>query len=257
MQIITLTTDFGDIDPYAGVLKGVILNIFPYAKIVDITHNISPQDLWHANWSIESSYNYFPPKTIHLCIIDPGVGSERKPILIETKNYFFIGPNNGIFTGIFEKEELIKVIHLKERKYWLSDVSQTFHGRDIFAPVAAYLAKGIEPLDFGETLNKEDLIKISTHSFIKTEKGCVGIVKHIDHFGNIITNIPTSNLPNKLHGRFKNIDFKGLASNYSEAEPNKAFAIKGSSSYLELFINKGNFAKVTNAKAGDKVEVKF
>ena len=257
MQIITITTDFGDADPYVGILKGVILNIFPYAKVVDITHNISPQDIWQTNWSIESSYNYFPHGTIHLCVVDPGVGSERKPILVETKNYFFIGPDNGILTSVLEKEELINIIELTEKKYWLADISHTFHGRDIFAPVAAYLAKGTTPKDFGKLLKKEDLVKLPQNNFSRNEKGCVGIVKYIDRFGNIITNIPNSNLPNKICGRFKTLDFKGLVSSYSEVEPNKLFAIKGSSGYLELFINKGNVSKVTNAKVGDKVEVKF
>ena len=257
MQIITLTTDFGDIDPYTGIVKGVILNIFPYAKVVDITHNISPQDIWQANWAIESSYHYFPHGTIHLCIVDPGVGSTRKPLLIETRNCFFIGPDNGIFTGVLEKEEVLNIIELTEKKYWLHDISQTFHGRDIFAPVAAYLAKGTTSKDFGKPLQKEELVKLPTNNFTKNEKGCIGIVKHIDRFGNIITNIPDSNIPNRISGKFKNLDFKGLISNYSEAESNKLFAIKGSSGYLELFINKGNVAKVTNAKAGDKVEVRF
>ena len=257
MQIITLTTDFGDVDPYVGILKGIILNIFSYSKIVDITHNISPQDIWQANWTIESAYCCFPHKTIHLCVVDPGVGSTRKLILIETKNYFFIGPDNGIFTSILEKEDVINIIELTEKKYWLADISQTFHGRDILAPVAAHLAKGIAAKDFGKSLQKETLVKLKLDNFIKNEKGCTGIIKHIDRFGNIITNIPDANLPNKIHGKFKNTDFKGLVSSYSEAEPNKLFAIKGSSGYLELFLNKGNIAKVTNAKIGDKVEVKF
>lgn len=257
MQIITLTTDFGNTDPYAGILKGVILNIFPYAKVVNITHNISPQDIWQANWTLESSYYYFPHGTIHLCVVDPGVGSLRKPVLIETKNYFFIGPNNGIFTGILEKEHLVNVIELTEKKYWLADISQTFHARDVFAPVAAHLSKGITPKDFGKILQKEELSKLPQSNFSKNEKGCMGTVKHIDRFGNIITNIPDSSLPNKVCGKFKTMDFKGFVSSYSEGEPNKLFAIKGSSGYLELFINRGNVSKVTNAKVGDKVEVKF
>ncbi len=257
MQIITLTTDFGGSDPYAGILKGVILNIFPYAKIVDITHNIPPQDIWQASWTIESSYNFFPHGTIHLCIVDPDVGSARKSILLETKNYFFIGPDNGIFTSIIEKEEIIDVIELTEKKYWLQNISQTFHGRDIFAPVSAHLAKGTVSKDFGLPLQKENLVKLPLNNFTKNEKGYTGIVRHIDHFGNLVTNIPDTILSNKIQGKFKGIDFKGLVANYSESEPNKLFAIKGSSGYLELFVNKGNAAKITNAKIGDKVEVRF
>lgn len=257
MQIITLTTDFGSTDPYTGILKGVILNIFPYSKTVDITHNISPQDLYQASWTIENSYHYFPHKTIHLCIIDPGVGSSRKPLLIETKNYFFIGPDNGIFTAILEKETIVSIIELTEKKYWLQNISQTFHGRDIFASVAAHLAKGTAPKDFGRPLEKEKLVKLPLNNLIKNEKSCIGTVQHIDHFGNIITNIPATILSDKISGKFKGHDFKGPVLNYSDAELNKLFIIKGSNGYIELFINKGNAAKITNAKIGDKVEVKI
>lgn len=263
MQIITLTTDFGDIDPFVGVMKGVILNIYPYAKIVDITHNISPQDISHANWTIQSSYNYFPHKTIHLCVVDPGVGSIRKAILIETKNYFFIGPDNGLFTNILEKEEVINIVELTEKKYWLPnyegeiDPAPTFHGRDIFSPVAAHLAKGVLPKDFGNILQKEDPIKLPPNNLVKNQKGFIGIVKHIDHFGNIITNIPKSDITIEIHGKIKNVDFKGLVSSYSEGEPNKLIAINGSTGYLELSINSGNAAKLTKAQVGDKVEVDF
>ena len=263
MQIITLTTDFGDIDPYVGIMKGVILNIYPYAKIVDITHTIPPQDIWQANWTIQNSYNYFPHKTIHLCIVDPGVGSKRKAILIETKNYFFIGPDNGLFTNVPEKEEVINIIELSEKKYWLPnlkgeiDPAPTFHGRDIFSPVAAHLAKGVAAKEFGTQLEKETLVKLSLNSFTKTQKGIAGIVKYIDHFGNIITNIPKSDIPTKIHGRIKNVDFKGLAQSYSEGELNKLIAINGSTGYLELSINSGNAAKITKAQVGDKVEITF
>ncbi|MBI2996131.1 MAG: SAM-dependent chlorinase/fluorinase [Candidatus Melainabacteria bacterium] len=257
MQIITLTTDFGDVDPYSGVMKGVIHAIYPYVRIVDITHNISPQDILQASWVIESSYSYFPGGSIHVCVVDPGVGSLRKPLLIESRNYFFIGPDNGIFTSVLEKEEIKTITELTESKYWLSVISQTFHARDIFSPVAAYLAKGVSPGDFGTPLTKEGLIKLPSNSFLRTEKGCTGTVKYIDRFGNIITNIPDSIIPPKIQGKIKNIDFKGLVSSFSECEPNKFFAVKGSSGYIELFVNKGNIAKQIGAKIGDKVEVRF
>lgn len=257
MQIITLMTDFGDMDPYVGILKGVIYNIFPYVKIVDISHNIPPQNIWQANWTIEASYHFFPKGTIHACVVDPTVGSKRKSILIESKNYYFIGPDNGIFTSILEKEELINIIELTEERYWLQDVSQTFHGRDIFAPVAAYLAKGISVKEFGNQLQEDGLTKLPSNNFVKSEKSCIGYVKHIDRFGNIFTNIPQAHLPQKIQGRIKSADFNGLVSSYSEAEPNKLCAIKSSNGYVEIFIKEGNAAKSTTSKVGDKVEIRF
>lgn len=263
MQIITLTTDFGDIDPYVGIMKGVICNIYPYAKIVDITHNILPQDIWQANYVIENAYHYFPSKTIHLCVVDPGVGSARKPILIETKNHFFIGPNNGLFTGILEKEEVINLIEITEEKFWLQernskiDLSSTFHGRDIFSPVAAHLAKGVSSFEFGKSFPRDELVKLPLVLFDKKEKWCTGSVKYIDRFGNIITNIPSSAVPEKVQGKIKGTEFKGITTSYTEGNGNKLCAIKSSNGYLELFVNKGNAAKLTNVRIGDKVEVKF
>ena len=162
MPIITLTTDFGNDDPFDGVIKGVILNICPQANIVDLTHNISPQDIYQANFLLDSCYQYFPKKTIHVCVVDPGVGTKRRPILIQTKGYFFIGPDNGVFTSIIKKEKNIKIIELTEKKYWLKNVSQTFHGRDIFSPVAAHLASGVNVKNFGKLINKENLVKLQT-----------------------------------------------------------------------------------------------
>ena len=257
MPIITLTTDFGNDDPFDGVMKGVILNICPYANIVDLTHNISPQDIFQANFLLHSCYKYFPQKTIHVCVVDPGVGSLRKPILIESKNYFFIGPDNGLFTSILEKEEIKSVFELTKKKYWLKKVSQTFHGRDIFAPVSAYLAKGIKPHQCGKKIKKEDLVTLPLNKVVKTEFSRKGIVQYIDHFGNLITNIPNNNLPAQISGSFNKINFKGLVSGFAQASPQRLTAIKGSSDYMELFIFKGNAAKYTHAKIGDKVEVTF
>ena len=262
MPIITLTTDFGNDDPFDGVMKGVILNICPQATIIDLTHNISPQDIYQANFLLDSCYQYFPRKTIHVCVVDPGVGSLRKPILIETKNYFFIGPDNGLFTAISEKENVKNVYELTERKYWLKKVSQTFHGRDIFAPVAAYLAKGIKPKQFGRKIQNESLVKLLTNKpAVKTTKlgvsGYKGIIQYIDHFGNLITNIPNEKLPSTVSGKFKEISFKGPVLSFAKAIPEKLTAIKGSSGYMELFIFKGNAAKFTHANVGNTIEVTF
>lgn len=263
MPIITLTTDFGNDDPFDGVMKGVILGICPRAEIIDLTHNISPQNIYQANFILQSCYQYFPKGTIHICVVDPGVGSLRKPVLIETKNYYFIGPDNGLFTGISEKEEIKNAIELTEKKYWLPNVSQTFHGRDIFAPVAAHLAKiSVETPRwdvsiFGKSISKENLVKILIRKFVKNENGYEGIVQYIDHFGNLITNIPNNEIVKKVKGKIKQYAFDGLVDNFAEAKENELTAIKGSSGYMELFIYKGNAARLTNAQAGDNIEVKL
>ncbi len=257
MPIITLTTDFGNDDPFDGVMKGVILNICSKVKIVDLTHNISPQDIYQANFLLNSCYQYFPKKTIHVCVVDPGVGSLRKPILIETKNYYFIGPDNGLFTAILEKENIQNVYELTERKYWLKKVSQTFHGRDIFAPVAGHLANGIKPRQFGRKFKKENLVTLLTNKPIKTKIGYKGIIQYIDHFGNLITNIPNDGLPLTISGNFKKHSFKGPVSSFAKAILKQLTAIKGSSGYMELFIFKGNAAKYTHTNVGEKIEVKF
>ena len=258
MQIITLTTDFGGRDPYVGIIKGVILNIFPYGKIVDITHEISPQDVLETSWVLESSFFYFPKGTIHVCIVDPGVGSNRKPLLLETKDYFFVGPDNGVFSGILEKEKDLKAFVLDKEQFWLStNVSRTFHGRDVFSPVSAHLAKGIKTSDLGSKIEITNLVKLYENQFSKNQKSCTGVVKHIDRFGNILTNIPHQDLPNKLNGKIKSFSFKGLLKNYSEGEPNKLYAITGSNGHLELFVNKGSAGKLTSAKVGDKIELQF
>ena len=257
MPIITLTTDFGGNDPFFGIMKGVILKICPKARIEDITHDVSPQNVWQANFILQSSYHYFPKGTIHVCVVDPGVGSKRKPLLIQTKNYYFIGPDNGLFTGILNKEKVIKVIELTEKKYWLKNLSQTFHGRDIFSPVAAYLTNGIKPESFGKPVAKHTLVKLEVGNPLKKGNCFTGMIQYIDHFGNLITNISNNEAPLKIRGKVKNKTFTGLVSSFSQAENNKLTAIKGSSGFMELFINKKNAAKLTGIKLKDKVRIDF
>ena len=257
MSIITLTSDFGGNDPFFGIMKGVILTICPDARIEDITHDISPQNIWQANFIIQASYHYFPKGTIHVCVVDPGVGSERKPILIESKNYFFIGPDNGIFTGILEKEDITNAIELTEKKYWLPNVSQTFHGRDIFSPVAGHLAGGINSNAFGKKIKKEDLTSLPMKKPVKNKNGCKGVIQYIDHFGNLITNIPNEGTPDKITGKIMDINFNGLVSSFGDANNKGLTAIKGSSGYIELFIYKDNAKLRTGVKIGNDLEISF
>lgn len=255
MKIITLTTDFGSTDPFIGAMKGVILNICSNVRIEDITCDISLCDIRHANFVLQTSYHYFPKGTIHLCVVDPGVGSARKPILIESKNYCFIGPDNGLFTGVLEKEKIKSVIELTEKKYWLKNTSKTFHGRDIFSPVAAHLASGVKVKKFGKVISKNKLTKLPTSKLHKSKNKFTGIVQYIDHFGNLITSIPNGATPECIRGKVNGYNFNGLVKSFSYAKKNKLTATCGSSGYIEIFVYKGSAAKKTGSKVNDKVEI--
>ncbi|MBI1858502.1 MAG: SAM-dependent chlorinase/fluorinase [Candidatus Melainabacteria bacterium] len=257
MSFITLTTDFGSRDPFAGILKGVIYSINPNAKITDITNDVSPQNIQQANFILKTSYRFFPKNSIHLCVVDPGVGSARKPLLIETSDYFFIGPNNGIFSTIIETENIKQVIELTEKKYWLPEVSQTFHGRDIFAPIAAFLSQGKNPKHFGNQINVNELITLPKLEMRQNKNTIAAQVQFIDHFGNIITNIPNDILFDSIKGTINNHNFDGLVQSFSGSNDKNLSAIKGSSGYMEIFIRNGNAAHTINAKFGDKLTVSF
>lgn len=257
MIAITLTTDFGNEDPYVGIMKGVILNTYPYAKLIEITNNIRPQDISQASFVLEQSFKFFPKGTVHLCVVDPGVGSGRKPIILQTENYLFVGPDNGVFTSVLNQEEFIKAVKIENTDYMLKEISNTFHGRDIFAPAAAFLAKGVDINDFGSEIQKEELVLSTENEVIKKEKSRIGQVKYIDRFGNLITNICADDLPEKLKGKVKGKGFRDLHTSYTTGKANELLAIKGSSNTLELSVNSGNAQKITNASVGDKVEVKF
>ena len=186
---ITLTTDFGSKDPFVGIMKGVIVSINPSVKIIDITHNISPQSILEAAYTLEMSYASFPHKTIHVAVVDPGVGSARRPLLVATDYHYFIGPDNGVFSRIYRLTESLTVIHITAEHYFLPQRSSTFHGRDIFAPVAAWMSKGIDIERFGDPIT--DYVILQEPALISSSNNVVeGEVVYIDRFGNLMTNIP-------------------------------------------------------------------
>src|SRR6266849_5174353 len=192
MSIITLVTDFGSQDFFVGAMKGVILSINPQAIIVDITHEIPAQDIEAAAFNLLATYKDFPAATIHVAVVDPGVGSTRRPILIECGAQFFVGPDNGIFSWICERDETIRAIHLTNEKFFRHPVSATFHGRDIFAPVAAALASGVAVKDFGDEAS--DYVRLdSLLPEVASDGSIDGRVIHIDRFGNCITNLTREN----------------------------------------------------------------
>ena len=259
--VITLTTDFGSKDPFVGIMKGVILTINPAAKIIDITHEISPQNILEASYAIHASYEYFPHRTIHIVVVDPGVGSSRRPLLISVGHYYFVGPDNGIFSRIYETEETAEVIHVNATHYFLSQESTTFHGRDIFAPVGAWLSKGISISKFGDPV--EDYVSIpSPVPVIYGDKSIEGEVMYVDRFGNLITTISDQNIKNmsrsspdkniKVTVNSMEIPMKNF---YAESSDEGLCAIINSFGHLELFVNRGNASMNYNIAVGDKVNV--
>lgn len=258
--VITLTTDFGYEDPFVGVMKGVIIKINPLARIVDLTHGIKPQDIRGAAYTIGTSYRFFPENTIHLVVVDPGVGSGRRPIVVSTDHHYFIGPDNGIFSLVYrDSPERSEVIHVTSSHYFLSSDSPTFQGRDVFAPIAAWLSRGITLEKLGEPIG--DYCKIDLPLPGPGPDGVlIGEVIHIDRFGNAISNITGADLERYFEGpetprialfRDMRVPF---ASFYAQADGGLK-SILNSSGYLELFVYSGNASKVFDISVGDKVSV--
>lgn len=260
--IITLTTDFGYRDPFVGIMKGVILNINPSVTIVDITHDISPQNILEAALAIEMSFESFPHKTIHVVVVDPGVGSPRRPILVITDRYYFIGPDNGVFSRIYKlKHETLMLMYITSEHYFMPRRSSTFHGRDIFAPVAAWLSTGIDASKFGVPIT--DYVSLSVPAPIITGKNSLkGEVISIDRFGNAITNIKAQQTDELQRGtplKKLKVLIKGkeapLKNHYSEAEDAELYSLINSFGYLELFIYKGSASKSFDIQVGEKVRI--
>lgn len=256
-KIITLLTDFGTKDGYIGAVKGVIKRINPQAEIVDITHDVNSYDVLGAAFALNNSYRYFPRGTIHLAVVDPGVGGLRQPILIKTKDFFFVGPDNGIFSFIYQREDLTDIIVISNKKYFLAEPSSTFHARDIFAPVAAYLSLGIKIGELGSPA--KECMKFIIPQPETKGKSLKGQIIHTDRFGNLITNIPADLLEKK-----KNVGIilgkrriKGISRSYFEIREKRLGALIGSSDFLELAVNQGSAQKLLKAKIGDRIRIDF
>jgi S-adenosylmethionine hydrolase len=256
-RIITLTTDFGTADHFAGAMKGVILGIAPTARIVDISHEVQPFEVPGGAFTIAQAYRYFPRKTIHVVVVDPGVGSARRPLLAEMAGQYFIGPDNGVFSMIFAGEQP-KVRHITNERYFLHPVSRTFHGRDVFAPVAAHLAKGIPPAQFGKRI--DDYLRLTFHQPTRTGKRAwTGSILKVDRFGNLITNLHIDEFPNIRTRPFElNAGLQivtRLALTFAECPPGDLFVVVGSSGYLEVATNQGSAAAALGCGAGAPVEL--
>ena len=262
--IITLTSDFGYRDPFVGIMKGVILNINPFANIIDITHGISPQNIMEAAFAIETSFASFPHRTIHVVVVDPGVGSVRRPILVTMDYHYFIGPDNGVFSRIYNSgHESLSVIHITAEHYFLSGRSSTFHGRDVFAPVAAWLSKGINVMNFGNPIT--DFINIRLPVPVMSKENTIdGEVIYVDIFGNAITNINTQKIAelrgSKPQGKTK-VVVKGkevaVKEYYSQAEDKGLYSLINSFGYIELFVRNSSASSDFGITVGEKISVLF
>ena len=245
--IITLTTDYGTSDHLVGTLKGVILKINPDATIVDITHNVAPYDLLDGALAIGSAYSYFPPRTIHVVVVDPGVGTERRPLLVSGENQYFIAPDNGVLSLVYEREENIIVRHANVEHYYLQPLSKTFHGRDIFAPVAGWLSKGAQIASMGEEISDYKRFAMPRP---KTVDGVnKGVVLRVDTFGNLITNFRGEDLPatalknGAVNFQIGTTAVTRLVDTFAQGNEGEPVAYIGSSGYIEIAVNKANASR--------------
>jgi len=256
--IITLLTDFGYKDHYVGVIKGVILGINPEITLVDISHNITPHNVLEGAITLSNAYSYFPKGTIHVAVVDPGVGSERKAILMVAPDYTFVGPDNGIFGLLYAQLKEYRVYELSNPSFFRKSVSATFHGRDIFAPVAAYLAKGVSPSEMGREINDYQAIAIPVPDI--EEMSLKGTIIYIDGFGNAVTNINRSQL-GKIGGqtglkvKAGETVISAISQNYHNVKKGAPLALLGSSELLEISIREGNARMMLGLKEGDEVLV--
>jgi len=256
--IITLLTDFGLKDPYVASMKGVILSINPQCTLVDITHQVHSHDIKEGAFILTQTCSTFPKGTIHLAVVDPGVGSPRKPILLVTKKYLFVGPDNGLLTLPLRKETVKQAILLTNQKFFPSEVSSTFHGRDIFAPVAAYLSLGVKPEAFGPSIKLWRKIAFPD-PFLRQEE-LVGEIVHVDAFGNLVSNIERKSLVRFSGGRPFVIKvgkrtMKGLKKGYWEGRKEEPIVLIGSGGFLEISVREGNAQKSLRVKKGARIAV--
>ncbi len=261
-SIITLTTDFGASDHYAGAMCGVMLSINPQLRFVDITHQINSYDLTDAAYTTDAAYRYFPAGTIHLIVVDPGVGSGRRAILACCGNYYFIAPDNGVLSAVFMQEEDVSVFEISETKYFLQQVSATFHGRDIFAPAAAWLSTGIEPASFGKQITDYKLIDLP-QAQLKEPDIISGQIIKVDKFGNMISNITYQDIESakKKWGKQKFIIELGeakitnLIQYYAQAKDKQPCALFGSSGYLEIVIKQQRACDILGISVGQHIRL--
>jgi len=242
LPVITLLTDFGTADYFVGAVKGAILSVNANAVIVDVTHDIAPQDIEAAAFTLLAYYKTFPAGTIHVAVVDPGVGSTRRPIIVEAGEQFFVGPDNGIFSYVYDREVSHRTFHITAQKYFRHPVSSTFHGRDVFAPVAAALSTGVQAEAFGPVIENE----VRLEDLLAPER-----IIHVDRFGNCVTNITRDVFNGMLVVEGKEI--REIREFYGAGGQDEIFGIWGSAGFLEISVNGGSAAEKLRVKRGDEV----
>lgn len=265
MSIITLLTDFGAEDAYVGVMKGAILSINPSAVVVDVCHYIDPQDLIEAAFLITSAYRYFPKGTVHIIVVDPGVGGNRSIVAVKLSGHIFLAPDNGVLTLLMDEGEVGSIVRVENTRYFLNSISRTFHGRDIFAPVGSHISNGVPIEKLGPRLDMQNLIRLSIpRPYISNNNELTGTIVSIDRFGNCISNIDE----NCLNKFVKNIAEKRLeikigktvincvSSTYTDVESGCPLAVIGSFGFLEIALNCDNAGHRLNIKKGDTITLK-
>lgn len=262
IPIITLLTDYGTRDHFVASMKGVINSINPQANVIDISHEVAAQDIIEAAFLIRSCYSYFPPLTIHVVVVDPSVGSSRKPIIVSTENHFFVAPDNGVLSLVYEVDPPTAVVEISAEHYQLPEISKTFHGRDIFAPAAAWLSKGTDISNFGDPV--ENYVQLSLPKPKATAEGQItGMVLQVDRFGNLITNISNDDFlaaREKFPGNHFKVSIGGkeiqeLREFYSELKKGELMALFGSTRFLEIAQNQGSAAKTLGLSRGAEITV--
>ena len=257
--LITLTTDFGLSDHYVGAMKGVILSICPRARIVDISHGVGAYEIAEAEFTLAQAYRYYPRGAGHVVVVDPGVGTARRPILAQAAGQVFVAPDNGVLSMIYAREKH-KVRAISSERYFLQPVSNTFHGRDIFAPVAAHLAGGVPVARFGTSI--ADYLRLDFDTPVRTGRSTwTGAILKVDRFGNLVTNFSVEDFPDLGARPFEMAVGMArigvLAANYAECGAGEAFAIVGSAGFYEISVGQASAAKVLGCGAGAPVELKF
>jgi S-adenosylmethionine hydrolase len=257
--LITLLTDFGLKDYFVGVMKGVIASIAPAARVIDITHQVEPYAISQAQFLLAQSWPYFPKGTVHVAIVDPGVGSARRPILVQAHGHLFVGPDNGLFSDLLEvpRTDVLrtKVRLISNRKLLLPALSSTFHGRDVFAPIAAYLALGVAPSRIGPLIVDA---KITQTKALRSSTGrWTGEVVHVDRFGNLITNLPAGCAAEngRLVLTLASHELREVAASYSAIAPRTPAIVVGSSGFLEIALNQDSAARLLGLGVGTRVEL--
>lgn len=253
-MLITLTTDFGHQDPFVGIMKGVIAGINPRSQVIDLTHGIPAQDVMAAALTLRHAVGYFPSGTIHVVVVDPGVGSTRKPILIQANSHYFIGPDNGVLS-LALTDKSWRAYELNREQYWLQAPSHTFHGRDIFAPASAHLSTGLLPAALGEPM--ADIVTLELPRPHRTSRSLIGKIIYSDNFGNLFTNISQHDLKGLVQGqltiRCASASIYGVAAHYAAAETGKFVALTNSWNLLEIAAYRANARELLAVKVGDPV----